>query len=67
MAASMASFSAWAATISSEIVDENIEGSLNPPILTVFFQSPETFELLDDGGEGVGDDGGHDEYCEDQY
>ena len=36
-------------------------------ILTVFFQSPEAFELLDDGGEGVGDDGGHDEYCEDQY
>ena len=36
-------------------------------ILTVFLQSPEAFELLDDGGEGVGDDGGHDEYCEDQY
>ena len=36
-------------------------------ILTVFFQSPQTFELLDDGGEGVGDDSGHDEYGEDQY
>ena len=32
----------------------------------LFFQSPDSLELLDDGWEGVGDDGDHDEEGEEE-
>ena len=48
------------------VANQGKQGKSNCLLLTSFLESPDCLQLLDDGGEGVGDDGDHDEQGEEE-